>query len=144
MTDPKPDTDSGSRTGEAPSRRRKSETRAPFKLAGHVVEAGERLQFTLPAVNFFTNTPLDMSIEVVHGKRSGPVLLVCAAIHGDELNGVEIIRRMRSFRSLASLRGTLIMVPVVIVAFPARSAARSLQGLPICFSSRSSGTARTS
>jgi predicted deacylase len=54
-----------------------------------------------------------MPVEVIHGRREGPVLLVCAAIHGDELNGVEIIRRMRSFRSLSRLQGTLVLVPVV-------------------------------
>jgi predicted deacylase len=41
------------------------------------------------------------------------VLLVCAAIHGDEINGVEIIRRVRSFRALNRLHGTLVLAPVV-------------------------------
>ena len=54
-----------------------------------------------------------MPVEVIHGRLAGPVLLICAAIHGDELNGVEIIRRMRSFRSLNRLHGTLVLVPVV-------------------------------
>ena len=54
-----------------------------------------------------------MPIEVIHGRVAGPILLVCAAIHGDELNGVEVIRRMRSFRSLNRLHGTLVLVPVV-------------------------------
>ena len=54
-----------------------------------------------------------MPIEVIHGRYNGPVLLVCAAIHGDELNGVEIIRRVRSFRGIDKLHGTLVLVPVV-------------------------------
>ncbi len=54
-----------------------------------------------------------MSVEVIHGKRPGPALLVCAAIHGDELNGVEIIRRLGTQRSLQQLAGTLVLVPVV-------------------------------
>ena len=85
----------------------------PFKIAGRVLQPGERVQFDLPTVNLYTHTPLDMPIEVIHGKYSGPVLLICAAIHGDELNGVEIIRRMRSFRGLGKLHGTLVLVPVV-------------------------------
>jgi hypothetical protein len=85
----------------------------PFEIAGHVVEPGQRIQFDLPTANLFTHAPLNMPVEVIHGRNRGPVLLVCAAIHGDELNGVEIIRRVRSFRSLDRLHGTLVLVPVV-------------------------------
>jgi predicted deacylase len=86
---------------------------APFEIAGHTVKPGERCQFDLAALNLYTHTPLDMPVEVIHGRKPGPVLLICAAIHGDELNGVEIIRRVSSFRSLGRLHGTLILVPVV-------------------------------
>jgi predicted deacylase len=86
---------------------------SPFELAGHIVQPGARVQFDLPTANLYTHTPLNTPVEVIHGTLSGPVLLVCAAIHGDELNGVEIIRRMRSFRSLNRLHGTLVLVPVV-------------------------------
>ncbi len=85
----------------------------PFEIAGHTIQPGERLQFDLPMANLYTHTPLNMPVEVIHGRVSGPVLLVCAAIHGDELNGVEIIRRARSFRALDKLHGTLVLVPVV-------------------------------
>jgi uncharacterized protein len=85
----------------------------PFEIADRVVQPGERIQFDLPLANLYTHSPLNLSVEVIHGRLSGPVLLVCAAIHGDELNGVEIIRRMRTFRSLNRLRGTLVLVPVV-------------------------------
>ena len=86
---------------------------SPFEIAGKVVQPGQRIQFDLPTANLYTETPLSTPVEVIHGRYSGPVLLVCAAIHGDELNGVEIIRRMRSFRSLSQLHGTLVLVPVV-------------------------------
>lgn len=85
----------------------------PFEIAGQTIAPGERLRFNLPATNLYTHTPLDMSVEVIHGRYQGPVLLVCAAIHGDELNGVEIIRRVRSFSGLKRLHGTLVLVPVV-------------------------------
>ena len=87
----------------------------PFEIADRVIQPGERLQFDLPAANLYTHTPLDMAVEVIHGRYTGPVLLICAAIHGDELNGVEIIRRLRSFTGLKRLHGTLILVPVVNV-----------------------------
>jgi predicted deacylase len=87
----------------------------PFIIAGKVIEPGQRLAFDLPTANLFTHTPLNMPIEVIHGKYKGPVLLVCAAIHGDELNGVEIIRRMHGIRGLNNLHGTLILAPIVNV-----------------------------
>ncbi|MFT7228305.1 MAG: putative deacylase, partial [Methylophilaceae bacterium] len=85
----------------------------PFKMAGHVIQPGQRLQFDLPTANLYTHTPLDMPVEVIHGKYEGPVLLICAAVHGDELNGVEVIRRMRGVRGFGNLHGTLVLVPVV-------------------------------
>ncbi|MET0053003.1 MAG: succinylglutamate desuccinylase/aspartoacylase family protein, partial [Candidatus Thiodiazotropha sp.] len=49
------------------------------------------------------------------GKKPGPRLFVSAAIHGDELNGVEIIRRILKHKSLSRLHGTLITIPIVNV-----------------------------
>jgi len=54
-----------------------------------------------------------IGIEVIHGKKPGPTLLICSAVHGDELNGVEIIRRLRTLPELNALSGTLVLVPVV-------------------------------
>ncbi|MGK0223188.1 MAG: putative deacylase [Limisphaerales bacterium] len=85
----------------------------PFEIFGHTIAPGERVQLDLPSANLYTNAPLNTFVEVIHGRLAGPVLLICAAIHGDELNGVEIIRRLRSFRTLSRLRGTLVLVPVV-------------------------------
>ncbi len=91
----------------------KTQKAKSIEIAGRIIQPGERIQFDLAAANLYTNTPLNMPVEVIHGRKKGPVLLICAAIHGDELNGVEIIRRIRSFRSLNRLRGTLVLVPVV-------------------------------
>ena len=84
-----------------------------IEIAGQVIQPGERVQFDLPIVNLYTHTPLNMPVEIIHGRYEGPVLLVCGAIHGDEVNGVDIIRRVRSFRSLNQLHGKLMLVPVV-------------------------------
>jgi hypothetical protein len=56
-----------------------------------------------------------MPVHVVHGRVPGPVLLVCATIHGDEINGVEIIRRLLSHKIIDRCKGTLITIPVVNV-----------------------------
>ena len=56
-----------------------------------------------------------MPVKIVSGRRDGPILVVSAAIHGDELNGIAIIKRLLKRKALSSLRGTLIAVPVVNV-----------------------------
>lgn len=93
----------------ARSRTRNSE----IQIAGQTISAGERRRFDLESPNLYTNTPLGLPVEIIHGRYSGPVLMVCAAIHGDELNGVEIIRRLSGFRNIDRLHGTLVLVPAV-------------------------------
>ena len=99
--------------GAESARRRGATLQGPFEIAGRRVRRGERLQFELPMAQLYTQAPLDMTVEVIHGRWQGPVLLVCAGIHGDELNGIEIIRRLRTLTSLDRLRGTLVLVPIV-------------------------------
>ncbi|NCF51033.1 succinylglutamate desuccinylase [Gammaproteobacteria bacterium] len=79
------------------------------------VKPGERASISLPVADMYTGASLSMPVKVICGRREGPVLFVSAAIHGDELNGVEIIRRLLKRRTLQSLRGTLVAVPVVNV-----------------------------
>ena len=89
--------------------------RAPFQLGEHTIMPGQRLQVDVPVARLYTHTPLHIPVEVVHGRKDGPVLLVCGGIHGDEINGVEIVRRVLRAKAINSIRGTLIAVPVVNV-----------------------------
>nr|WP_298412830.1 succinylglutamate desuccinylase/aspartoacylase family protein [uncultured Halomonas sp.] len=89
--------------------------RSSFELAGVHIAPGTRAQVDVPIAKLYTHAPLHIPVEVVHGRRPGPVLLVCSAIHGDEINGVEIVRRLLRSSALRRLRGTLIAVPVVNV-----------------------------
>ncbi|CAB0151098.1 N-alpha-acetyl-L-2,4-diaminobutyric acid deacetylase [Pseudidiomarina piscicola] len=88
---------------------------ASFKLAGQRIVPGSRHSIRIPAARLYNDTPMDLHAEVFHGVKPGPVLLVCAAIHGDELNGIEICRRVISETDPLELSGTLIVVPVVNV-----------------------------
>ncbi|OMH26264.1 succinylglutamate desuccinylase/aspartoacylase family protein [Motiliproteus sp. MSK22-1] len=85
----------------------------PITIAGNTLQPGERKTLHLDLARLYTNTHLDLDIEVIHGRRPGPTLMICAAIHGDELNGVEICRQLLKHKSLARIAGTLIIVPVV-------------------------------
>ena len=49
------------------------------------------------------NTPTHLPVRVIRGKKDGPVVFISAAIHGDELNGIEIIRRFRMLSILKRL-----------------------------------------
>ncbi|WP_288132358.1 succinylglutamate desuccinylase/aspartoacylase family protein [Microbulbifer sp.] len=86
-----------------------------FSIAGVSVARGESRRIELPVVHLYTDTEMAIPVYVQRGRKPGPTLFVSAAIHGDELNGVEIISRLINRRSLKSLRGTLIAVPVVNV-----------------------------
>jgi predicted deacylase len=84
-------------------------------INGVTVAPGNRKTIDLPVAKLYTHTMLAMPVHVVNGKRDGPRLFVSAAIHGDELNGVEIIRRLLRLPVLNRLRGTLIAIPIVNV-----------------------------
>ena len=89
--------------------------REPFEIGGQSIKPGEKrdIEFSIP--NLYTNTNLTLPVKVIHSKRPGPVIFISAALHGDEINGVEIIRRLLHVKSLARLKGTLIAIPVVNV-----------------------------
>ncbi|MGB1110630.1 MAG: succinylglutamate desuccinylase/aspartoacylase family protein [Gammaproteobacteria bacterium] len=87
--------------------------RAPFELAGETIPSGSRQLVNIELAPLFTGTPMTLPVQVIHGKHDGPVLFVSAAVHGDELNGVEIIRRVLKLRNMRYLRGTLLAVPMV-------------------------------
>jgi predicted deacylase len=87
----------------------------PLVIAGTPVEPGSTTTITVPIPQLYTHTPMEMPVHVIRGKRPGPRLFVCAAIHGDELNGVEIIRRLIHKSRFRNLRGTLIAIPIVNV-----------------------------
>ena len=59
----------------------------------------------LPLPHLYTRTPMTMPVHVRRGRRAGPSLFVCAAVHGDELNGVEIIRRVLRRRAVPLQQG---------------------------------------
>lgn len=86
-----------------------------LEIGGTRIERGRSYSIELPIAQLYTHAPLTMPVQIVAGKRLGPVMFVSAAVHGDELNGVEIIRRLLRSPRLKGLRGTLIAVPIVNV-----------------------------
>lgn len=89
--------------------------RSAYEFAGAVIQPGSRATVNLPLPGLYTDPEVEMPVHVIHGRRSGPVIVVSAAVHGDEINGVEIIRRLLLQPQLRRLRGTLLAVPIVNV-----------------------------
>lgn len=88
---------------------------APFAFSAGQVKPGETASFEIPISRVSSGHLVTMPVRIVHGRKPGPVLFVSAAIHGDEINGVEIIRQLLKKLSPRSLSGTLICVPIVNV-----------------------------
>lgn len=86
-----------------------------FEIAGIEIAHGKRVTLALPVTKLYTHAPIEIPVHVIRGKRDGPRLFICAAIHGDEINGVEIIRRLLKHTALKRIRGSLVAVPVVNV-----------------------------
>jgi len=85
-------------------------------ISGVSVPRGKRKQIEIPIAKLFDYTEIVIPVEVIRGKEDGPTLFLSAAIHGDEINGVEVIKRVLARRRLLSkIKGTLIAVPIVNV-----------------------------
>lgn len=84
-----------------------------INIAGVDVLPGQTRQIELPVARLYTDTEISMPIHIQRGRSKGPTLFISAAIHGDELNGIEIIRRIITSKAIKGLKGTLIAVPVV-------------------------------
>ncbi len=86
---------------------------AVLTIGGVSINKGERKKIDLAGANLYDGTDLVIPVEVIRGENDGPVLFISAAIHGDEINGTEIVSRILGNKSLKKLKGTLIAVPVV-------------------------------
>ena len=87
----------------------------PFEIGDQVVVPGSRQWLDLPVADLYTHAQLTMPVHVICGRYAGPTVFLTGAVHGDELNGVEIIRRLLMLKALKSLKGNLLAVPVVNV-----------------------------
>nr|WP_305909580.1 succinylglutamate desuccinylase/aspartoacylase family protein [Methylomarinum sp. Ch1-1]MDP4522501.1 succinylglutamate desuccinylase/aspartoacylase family protein [Methylomarinum sp. Ch1-1] len=84
-------------------------------INNQLIRPGCNLVIDLPLPSLYTHTPMTMPVHVINGRKPGPRLFVSAAIHGDELNGIEIVRRLLKQSALKRLHGTLIAIPMVNV-----------------------------
>lgn len=86
-----------------------------FDLGGNSVAPGDSADIRLQVSESYTAEAVAIPVTVVRGARPGPTLYLTASIHGDELNGVGIVRDLLNDAPFAELAGTLVAVPVANV-----------------------------
>ncbi len=88
-------------------------SQSDFCIAGQKVPAGTSIEVDIPVSLTADHTPVSLAVEVIHGAKPGPTVFVSAAIHGNEIIGIEIVRRLMRSSQLHKINGTLLIVPIV-------------------------------
>lgn len=91
----------------------KPETNNTITIGGETVSPGENKLLKISIDRLPTGTLIDIPIYVFNAKKPGPVLLVQAGLHGDEINGIEIVRRMLKQKEFKVKKGAVIAVPIL-------------------------------
>lgn len=93
-----------------------------FEICGDIISLGQRKTVQLHMGRLYDYTELSMPVEVFRGKEPGPTMFLSGAIHGDELIGTAIVKKIISDKRLRKLKGTLIAIPIVnVYGFNTRS-----------------------
>jgi uncharacterized protein len=84
-----------------------------FEFGGRKILASTRQTVELEVSTLANSTRMNLPVHVVHGAKPGPVFFLSGVVHGDEIQGVEIIRRILAAPDLKDIAGTLLAVPIV-------------------------------
>lgn len=84
-------------------------------IGEHTIMPGETKKIDLPVAKLYNDADVHLPVHIIRGKKAGPTMFISAAVHGDELNGIEIIRRLINLKGFKISAGTLIAVPMVNV-----------------------------
>lgn len=84
-------------------------------ILGRKILPGEKARINFNTAKLYTNTAVEVPVIIQRAKRKGPTVLITAGIHGDEINGVEIVRQVIANGFNKPRRGTIICLPVINV-----------------------------
>lgn len=90
-------------------------TSKSITILGTPILPGKRALLNMNIARLHTGTPVDVPVIVERAKKEGPCLLLSAGIHGDEINGVEIVRQIIASKYNKPEAGTVICIPVINV-----------------------------
>lgn len=80
-----------------------------------IIPPGKAVHLKIPISRLPSHTLIDLPVFIFRGKADGPSLLLTGGIHGDEINGIEVVRRLINEDSLMPERGMVIAIPLVNV-----------------------------
>lgn len=86
-----------------------------MELLGGKVRPGTSKRLSWSATELFEGVPVSTPVLVLNGAEPGPTLCLTAAVHGDELNGIEMVRRVMHDLSPEDVSGAIIGIPIVNV-----------------------------
>jgi hypothetical protein len=86
-----------------------------YTIDGIFTAKGQRQRINLDMGKIHDFIDINMPIEIIRGKQDGPTIFISSTIHGDEINGIEIIRRLLAFLTKIKISGTVIAIPIVNV-----------------------------
>ncbi len=91
----------------------------PFSIQGQIIQPGEHAQVVLNIYKLPTHTLIEIPVFVFNGKEPGPTVLFLAGMHGDEINGIEVVRKLIMREDMKRLkRGCVVAIPVInIISF---------------------------
>jgi predicted deacylase len=86
-----------------------------FTYSGGSVDPGETANVRYTISETYLGEPVRVPVTIINGGEPGPCVSLTAAAHGDELNGIEVVREVAHEWNLEGLRGTLVCIPVLNV-----------------------------
>ena len=87
-----------------------------FEIADHIFEPGKNGVAHLAVGRLPSDTRLSIQVHVFRSKKPGPTTLILAGVHGDEINGVEIVRRVLNDKIVNKInKGSIIIIPLLNV-----------------------------
>lgn len=84
-----------------------------LEILGEKIKLGESRKLNFNTARLFTGTPVEVPVIIERSINPGPTVLITAGIHGDEVNGIEIVREILTHKINKPTRGTIICVPIV-------------------------------
>lgn len=84
-----------------------------IQIGGEKIRRGEDRHLYLRIAKLPTHTNIDLPVRVIRSEKPGPVLLLTGGLHGDEINGIEIVRRMLARKMLIPEKGSIIAIPLM-------------------------------
>ncbi|AXT52180.1 succinylglutamate desuccinylase [Aquimarina sp. BL5] len=86
-----------------------------LRILGEEIPLGTSKTINFNIANLYTSTKVEIPIIIERSKKSGPTVLITAGIHGDEINGVEVVRQIIAKKINRPAKGTIICIPVLNV-----------------------------